>query len=208
VVQLLTNFVGEKDEQLFPVALLGVISGRREKGPWHFVQHVRIPRTTVSKALAFGGLMQKYQLTGMYFDELEVGQEFVTPRRTITETDVILFSGLSGDYNPLHTDAEYAKGSVFGERIVQGLLGLAMANGLFVRLGIEYGTTKAFLDLSWTFKRPIRIGDTIYARVVVSEKRESKSKTNQGIISLDVSLFNQRNEIVQKGRWVKLVGRK
>ena len=95
-----------------------------------------------------------------YYDEIEVGEEYESPGRTITETDIVLFAGLSGDYNVLHTDAEFMKTSIFGERIAHGLLGLAIQSGLFSRATGAYATL-AFVGLRWKFKAPIKIGDTI-----------------------------------------------
>ncbi|MGJ9385195.1 MaoC/PaaZ C-terminal domain-containing protein [Salipaludibacillus sp. CF4.18] len=136
---------------------------------------------------------------GKYFSELKVGETFTTPARTITETDVSLFSGLSGDYNPLHSDDTYAKTTVFGEKIVHGLLGISIATGLIFRTGIFDGTTIAFLGINdWKFQKPIFIGDTIYVKMTISETRKSK-KENRGIVTRQVALINQREEVVQSG---------
>ena len=72
--------------------------------------------------------------TPIRFDDIKVGVEFVSPGRTVTETDIVLFAGLSGDYNVLHTDAEHMKSSQFGERIAHGLLGLSIQQGLAARV--------------------------------------------------------------------------
>jgi len=68
-----------------------------------------------------------------FFDEIALGEEYESPGRTVTESDIVMFAGLSGDYNVLHTDAEFMKQSIFGERIAHGLLGLAIQSGLFSR---------------------------------------------------------------------------
>ncbi len=81
---------------------------------------------------------------GLYFEEFTLGQEIDSPARTVTEADVMLFAGLSGDYNPLHTDVEYARDTPYGERIAHGLLGLSIASGLAARAGFIEGTTLAF----------------------------------------------------------------
>src|SRR3990172_401500 len=107
----------------------------------------------------------------LYFEDLRIGDQFVSPGRTITEADVTLFAGLSGDYNPLHTDEEFAKQTPFGRRIAHGLLGLSMAVGLASRLGLFDGTGIGFLGLEWSFVGPIFLGDTIRARFAVEEKR-------------------------------------
>lgn len=107
---------------------------------------------------------------GRYFEEFEIGDEVETAARTVTETDVMLFAGLSGDYNQLHTDAEFARGTLFGERIAHGLLGLSIASGLASRLGFVEGTAEAFTGLEWKFRGPIKIGDTIRVRLKVQRK--------------------------------------
>jgi len=147
---------------------------------------------------------KRFRLRGLYFEDFEEGYEVISPGRTITETDVVMFAALSGDYNPLHTDVEYAKNTVFGERIAHGLLGLAIASGLAARLGFTEGTVEAFLSLEWSFKAPIKIGDTVYFTAKVARKKAMK-RLGGGIIILDVALLNQRGETVQKGRWTALV---
>jgi len=141
---------------------------------------------------------------GLYFEEFEVGTETTSPGRTVTEADVIAFAGLSGDYNQLHTDAEFAKESPFGARIAHGLLGLSMASGLASRIGLIEGTVLAFMGLNWKFKAPIMIGDTISLRIRVSKKREA-SQMGGGIIILNMQILNQRGEIAQEGSWTILV---
>ena len=141
---------------------------------------------------------------GRYFEEFEIGDTVETGARTITETDVVLFAGLSGDYNPLHTDAEFAKGTLFGERIAHGLLGLAVASGLASRLGFVEGTTEAFIGLEWKFRAPIKIGDTVRMRAEVRQKKEMP-RLGGGFITFDVRLLNQRDETVQKGTWTVLI---
>jgi len=146
-------------------------------------------------------------MSGLYWEEFEVGQVYETPARTVTEADVSAFAGLSGDYNPLHTDAEYCKGTPFGERIAHGLLGLAIVSGLKARLGIMDGTALAFLGLNWNFKAPIRFGDTVRARITISDKRPT-SKPDRGVIVQSIELINQRGEVVQSGEHTLLMRRK
>lgn len=141
---------------------------------------------------------------GRYFEEFESGDVVETTARTITESDVVLFAGLSGDYNPLHTDVEFAKGTLFGERIAHGLLGLAVASGLASRLGFAEGTTEAFRELEWKFRGPIKIGDTIRARFQVRQKKEMP-RLGGGLVTFDVAVLNQRDETVQKGAWTVLI---
>jgi acyl dehydratase len=141
---------------------------------------------------------------GRYFEEFEIGEEGESAARTITETDVVTFAGLSGDYNPLHTDAEFAKGTMYGERIAHGLLGVAVATGLAARMAIVEGTAQAFTGLEWKFRGPIKIGDTIHLRIKVRRKKEM-ARLGGGFVTFDVTVLNQRDETVQKGTWTVLV---
>jgi acyl dehydratase len=141
-----------------------------------------------------------------YYDEIEVGEEYESPGRTITETDLVLFSGLSGDYNVLHTDAELMKTSIFGERIAHGLLGLAIQSGLFSRSTRAYATV-AFVGVRWKFKAPIKIGDTIRLRARVLAKRDV-GKPDRGLVTLGRTVVNQRDEVVQEGETDVLVEKK
>jgi acyl dehydratase len=135
--------------------------------------------------------------TRRYFEDIEVGEEYESPGRTVTETDIVIFAGLSGDYNILHTDAEFMKSSIFGERIAHGLLGLAIQAGLFTRAGQPYATL-AFVGLRWKFKGPIKIGDTIRVRGKVTAKKET-AKPDRGLVTVARAVLNQRDEVVQEG---------
>jgi 3-hydroxybutyryl-CoA dehydratase len=141
---------------------------------------------------------------GHLFEEFEDGYTIVSPSRTITEGDVCAFAGLSGDYNPLHTDAEFARGTPFGERIAHGMLGLSVATGLAARLGFIDGTAIAFLSLDWKFRRPILLGDTIHVVVAVTGKKAMPAMGG-GIVTFDVRVVNQNDEVVQRGTWSILV---
>lgn len=144
---------------------------------------------------------------GKYFEEFEIGEEFISPGRTVTETDIVAFAGLTGDYNPLHTDAEFAKETIFKERVAHGLLGLSFVSGLVTRIGVFDGTILAFLDLEWRFKAPIFIGDTIHFSMKIAEKIET-SKVDRGIIVRDVKVLNQKGQIVQEGKMTLMMKRK
>src|SRR5256885_11642127 len=117
-----------------------------------------------------------------YFDDIQVGEEYESPGRTVTESDIVMFAGLSGDYNVLHTDAEFMKQSIFGERIAHGLLGLAMQSGLFSRATQAYATL-AFVGLRWKFKAPVKIGDTIRLRAKVIARKDL-GKPDRGLVTL------------------------
>jgi len=142
-----------------------------------------------------------------FFEDIEVGHEYVSPGRTVTEADIVAFAGLSGDYNVLHTDAEFMRTSIFGERIAHGLLGLAIQSGLGTRAMPRPFATIAFLGLRWRFKGPIKIGDTIKVRIQVTDKRET-SKPDRGIVVLQRTVTNQRGEVVQEGDTDILVERR
>lgn len=137
----------------------------------------------------------------IYWEDIEVGRESVSPARTMTETDIVNFCGLSGDFNVIHTDAELAKNTPFGGRIAHGLLGLSIASGLIARVpGAEASKLVAFLGLSWDFRNPIMIGDTIRVHQQVSGKRRI-SRPGLGIVTYDVKVRNQRDEVCQEGEW-------
>ena len=140
----------------------------------------------------------------LYFEEFTEGAAFESPARTITEADIVHFAGLSGDYNPLHTDAIYAAETPFGERIAHGLLGLSIASGLASRIGILEGTTLAFRSLEWKFKAPVLIGDTIHVLARVAQTRALR-RLGGGQVVFDVRLINQRDETVQQGKWSLLM---
>jgi acyl dehydratase len=138
-----------------------------------------------------------------YYEEIEVGEEYESPGRTVTETDIVLFAGLSGDYNVLHTDAEFMKSSIFCERIAHGLLGLAIQSGLLTRATKAYASM-ALVGLRWKFKGPIKIGDTVRLRVRVLAKRDD-GKPDRGLVTLQRTVVNQRGEVVQEGETDLLV---
>jgi 3-hydroxybutyryl-CoA dehydratase len=142
---------------------------------------------------------------GLFFDEFKVGMRFSSAGRTITEGDVYLFAGLTGDNDPIHTDAEYSANFVFGQRVAHGLLGLSTAVGLAIRMGILEGTVIAFREIiDWKFSAPIFFGDTIS---VVMEVIETKAvpRMGGGLVMLHADIVNQEGKIVQHGRWSALV---
>lgn len=145
---------------------------------------------------------------GLYFDEFFIGQSWVSPARTITEADLTNFAGISGDYNPLHTDEEFAKQTQFGGRIFHGPGVFAIATGLESRLGIKEGTAIAFLGMTWNLKGAVKIGDTIRVEQQVTELRPSKSKSDRGIVTFDVQVKNQRDEVCHDGQWFVMFQRR
>ena len=135
---------------------------------------------------------------GLYLEDFVLDQALVTNGRTVGEADVTLFAGLAGDFNPLHVDEEFAAATDFGGRIAHGPLVLAMAIGLMAQLNLIDGTALALLDLAWEFKAPVKIGDTIRARVTPAERRTTR-KPGRGILILRFAVENQRGEVVQVG---------
>ncbi len=138
---------------------------------------------------------------GMYFEEFAAGQTIVTPARTVTEHDVVGFAGLSGDFNQLHTDAEFAKTTPFGQRVAHGLCVLSIVSGLAAQCGAIEGTVLAFREISeWKFSLPVFIGDTIHAELVVAETKPFP-RLGGGLVDLALSVKNQKGETVHRGKW-------
>jgi acyl dehydratase len=157
--------------------------------------------------LEFGGLMNSERTygRGLYFGEFKEGMTFLSPGRTITESDIVSFAGLSGDYNQIHTDAEYSKSTPVKERVAHGLLGLAITSGLAVRIGVLEGTVIAFREINnWKFVKTIFIGDTVRVALHVVETKELP-RLGGGAVSIELRLMNQNDEIVMKGIWKVLV---
>lgn len=143
----------------------------------------------------------------MYYEDFEVGQVFETAGRTVTETDIMMYAYLSADYTAIHTDAEYAKTTVFGERVAHGPIGAVISGGLLVRLGIFEGSALAALEHHWVFKGPIRINDTITARVTIADLRET-SDGRRAVLERKVEIVNQRGEVVQIGHAKMLIAKR
>jgi acyl dehydratase len=142
---------------------------------------------------------------GLYLEEFEVGKKIKTAARTVTETDVVSFAGLSGDYNQIHTDAEFSKNTPFGRRVAHGLLGLSIASGLVVQTGIMEGTIMAFREVSsWKFIKPIYLGDTIYVEVEVIGTKAMR-RLGGGLVEIVLDVRNQEDDTVMKGTWKALI---
>ncbi len=130
------------------------------------------------------------------FEDYQVGEVLATPGRTITETDIVMFAMMTGDWHPIHTNAEYAKQSFFGERIAHGMLGLALGSALVFRLGPYVFTPKKFIAFygidEIRFTAPIKIGDTIRCEATVTALNAKDEKT--GTIEYEARIKNQRDE--------------
>ncbi len=148
-----------------------------------------------------------YIARGRYFEDFSVGEEFYTASRTITEADIVNFAGISGDYNQLHTNEEFAKTTIHKTRIAHGALSFSISTGLFLQLGIFEGTALAFMEANVKYTKAVKPGDTIRLEAKVADKKAS-SKGGRGVITLDVSVLNQRDEQVLAQVWSIMVAAK
>ena len=139
----------------------------------------------------------------LYFDDVQVGQEWLSLGRTITEADIVNFAGLSGDFNPIHVDHEFCKHTVFRKPIAHGLLVLAMGSGL--GLAFPPMRTLAFISIKeWKFLEPVFIGDTIRVQAKLLEKEE-RSRGRRGVLTWQRQILNQHSRPVEEGQIVTLV---
>jgi len=147
-------------------------------------------------------------MPGLYFEEFSVGQKIASVGRTVTEGDIMTFAGLTGDYNQIHTDAAFAAGTQFGQRIAHGLLGLSIAVGLLMRTGVLEGTVLAFREIvEWKFVKPVFIGDTLRVEMEAKElKAMPRIGGGQALVALDVK--NQKDETLMRGTLTVLVASK
>jgi len=144
-------------------------------------------------------------MTGLYFEEFFVGQKVTTVGRTLTEYDIATFAGLSGDYNQIHTDAEFSKKTPIGQRIAHGILGLSIASGLAMRTGILEGTVIVFREITeWKFIKPIFINDTMHVELEVKETK-ALPRIGGGSVSIELEVKNQKDEVCHRGTWNVLV---
>jgi acyl dehydratase len=138
---------------------------------------------------------------GLFWEDFEPGVTLRSPTRTVTEADVVLFAGLTGDHNELHTSATYAaRDTPFGQRVAHGLLCLGVCNGLFAQAGLYEGTALALLGLDeWRFVAPVFLGDTVRAEWTTVERRISRSRPETGVVRARVVLRKQDDTMVQEG---------
>jgi acyl dehydratase len=146
--------------------------------------------------------MVEIMSNALYFEDVEVGQIWISPSRTVTETDVIAFAQMTGDFNPLHVDQHFAAESIYGRPIAHGLLGLSWAAGLSSQS--PNMRTVAFVKVQeWSFLQPIFFGDTVHVRTSVQSK--SPGGRRSGRVIWQRRLVNQRGEITQEGTFETLV---
>lgn len=145
-------------------------------------------------------------LHGLWFEQFEPERTFRTARRTVTEADIMAFAGLSGDFNPIHTDELHAAGSAMRGRIAHGMLVMSIATGLAVQAGIFQGTLVALAGMEIQWDRPVRPGDTIGVELAVLE-RESEPGPKRGRVRFEVRVVNQDGKRVAQAIWRTVVSR-
>jgi acyl dehydratase len=135
---------------------------------------------------------------------LQVGETLTTQGRTIGEGDVNLFAGLVGDFTPVHVDEVFARSTPFGGRIAHGPLAMATAIGMLTQTGILGERVIGLVNLNWDFSAPVKLGDTIRARVTVSRIKPT-STPGRNLATFEFEVINQDASIVQRGRMLVLV---
>jgi 3-hydroxybutyryl-CoA dehydratase len=139
----------------------------------------------------------------LFFDDLAIDQEWMSQGRTITQADIVNFAGVSGDFNPIHIDHEFAKTTLFRQPIAHGMLIWSISTGLAMNAPLV--RTIAFMSVKeWTFKEPVFIGDTIRVSSKVVNKEE-RSRGKRGVITWRRAIRNQNDKIVQEGLTVTMV---
>ena len=134
-----------------------------------------------------------------YFEDLNVGDKSISSARTVTEADIVNFAGLSGDYNTIHIDREFAQQTPYKQRIAHGILVLSIGSGLFTNSDLNISMRKnviALMEIKCRFLKPVFIGDTIHVEAVITEKKETK-KPDRGIVIMERTICNQKDEAVQ-----------
>ena len=149
----------------------------------------------------------RLEVPTLHFDDLTVGLSCVSVGRTVTEADIVSFAGLSGDYNQLHVDEQFARQTVHGGRIAHGLLVLSILSGLSTRTPLMQGlgpTIVGLVGLQCRFKQATKIGDTVHVRLTVAELKPT-SKGGRGIVVLNRDAINQQGEVVLESVWSLMV---
>ena len=147
-----------------------------------------------------------HQQRGLTFEQFNLGDVFASQARTVTEADVVAFAGLSGDFNPLHTDEEFGKTTPFGARIAHGMLVAAMATGMANWTGVFEGTTIALMEQVIQYKGAVKFGDTVHLELKVAEKKET-SKPDRGVVVFETKVCSQEGKAVIEGKWTLMMKR-
>ena len=145
---------------------------------------------------------------GLYLDEFEVGKVYVSNARTVTETDVVNFAGVSGDFNPLHMDEEFGKQNMFGKRVAHGALGFIMNTGFENQMGLYMGTCIAFMEFTCKYLAPLCIGDTVHTEVTPTELIPSSKNPKKGILKQTARLVNQEGKVIMESQETLMMKRK
>jgi acyl dehydratase len=143
-----------------------------------------------------------------YLDDFTPGQQFQSPRRTITETDIVNYAALTGDWNPVHTDEVFAAATAFGERIAHGPMAIGIAFGLLSRLDLFDGTVLALRAIDWSFEAPVRIGDTVHVVAEVLTASRHPQASDRGRLRMQATFVNQRGERVSRGSFSLVIRRR
>jgi 3-hydroxybutyryl-CoA dehydratase len=141
---------------------------------------------------------------GRFFEDFEVGQKLTTRGRTITESDIVQFGALTGDFNPMHFDEDYMQGHMLGKRVAHGMLTISYAVGQAYQLGFMEQTVLSFRGIDMKFSAPVYIGDTIHVELTIQEVKEAR-RLGGGTVTLEVRIVNQEGKAIQKGTWTVLV---
>ena len=144
---------------------------------------------------------------GRYFEEFEVGEVFESYGRTVTETDLVTFAGLTGDANPLHMDEVFAAASPFGGRIAHGPFFVGLTFGLLSRFDLLEGTVLALRRVAWQFDRAVKIGDTVRVRAEVVALKPHPAKPDRGNVTMNVKVINQHGQEVQTASFDAVMSR-
>ena len=141
-----------------------------------------------------------YSYEPHHFEDFEEGKEFISVGRTVTESDFMMHSALSGDWTELHTNKEYAEDQQFGERIAHGPMTFVQATGFVYRTGIVERTALAFLGMNYMdLPNPVHIGDTIQLEMVVDKTKDIDSRDDAGLVVLDTEMEKQDGTVVFQG---------
>ena len=147
-------------------------------------------------------------MSTLYYEDIEAGARWRTAGRTVTEADSTMFSMLSGDWNPIHCNEDYARRSRFGQRIVAGIFGLSLITGAMNQWGIFETSALAMLNIrDWQFRKPILIGTTLIVRMEITGKRLVSSGAT-GIIERRFDLLDPADEVIQTGFSDMMIARK
>ena len=144
------------------------------------------------------------EVRGKKYGDWNLNQVYETGRRTVTESDIATFAGLSGDYNQLHTDAVFAESTPYGKRIAHGALTFAISTGLMDHSGMIDGTVIGFLNANVKWMSPVFAGDTICLKVTPIHKKTTKNPS-RGVVVLKIEVVNQNNQTVSEQEWTLMV---